>query len=80
MEVVPGLAQFPERGRYPKELVRLGISEYRQTAFKPCRSIYRVVGHQVVVYLIVDGRRDLQPALARRGFWSVELQQRAAAA
>ena len=33
MEVVEGLAQFPERGSYPKELVALGIKEYRQTAF-----------------------------------------------
>jgi toxin ParE1/3/4 len=28
--------------------------------------IYRVVGAQVVIYLIVDGRRDMQSVLARR--------------
>jgi toxin ParE1/3/4 len=66
MEVVKGLANFPERGSYPKELVALGIKEYRQTAFKPYRVIYRVVGSQVVIYLIVDGRRDMQSVLARR--------------
>jgi len=66
MEVVEGLAQFPERGSYPKELVSLGIKDYRQTAFKPYRVIYRVVGGRVVIYLIVDGRRDLQSLLARR--------------
>jgi len=66
MEVVEGLAHFPERGSYPKELVALGIKEYRQTAFKPYRVIYRVVGSQVVIYLIVDGRRDMQSVLARR--------------
>lgn len=66
MEVVEGLAQLPERGSYPKELVALGIKEYRQTAFKPYRVIYRVVGSQVVIYLIVDGRRDMQSVLARR--------------
>lgn len=66
MEVVEGLAQFPERGSYPKELAALGIKEYRQTAFKPYRVIYRVVAHQVVIYLIVDGRRDMQSVLARR--------------
>ncbi|MHA6911513.1 type II toxin-antitoxin system RelE/ParE family toxin, partial [Ralstonia pseudosolanacearum] len=48
MEVVESLAQFPERGSYPKELVALGIKEYRQTAFKPYRVIYRVLGSQVV--------------------------------
>jgi len=66
MEVVEGLAQFPERGSYPKELVALGIKEYRQTFFKPFRVIYRVAGNQVVIYLIVDGRRDMQSVLARR--------------
>lgn len=66
MQVVEGLAQFPERGSYPKELVALGIKDYRQTAFKPYRVIYRVLGSQVVIYLIVDGRRDMQSVLARR--------------
>lgn len=66
MQVVNDLAQFPERGNYPKELVALGIKEYRQTSFKPYRVIYRVMGGQVVIYLIVDGRRDLQTVLARR--------------
>jgi len=66
MEVVEGLAQFPERGSYPKELVALGIKEYRQTAFKSYRVIYRVLGSQVVIYLIVDGRRNMQSVLTRR--------------
>jgi toxin ParE1/3/4 len=66
MEVVKRLAQFPERGSYPKELVALGIKDYRQTAFKPYRVIYRALGSQVVIYLIVDGRRDMQSVLARR--------------
>lgn len=66
MAVVDGLAHLPERGSYPKELVALGIKEYRQTAFKPYRVIYRVVGPRVVIYLIVDGRRDMQSVLARR--------------
>ncbi|GMV49035.1 MAG: type II toxin-antitoxin system RelE/ParE family toxin [Nitrospira sp.] len=66
MVVVEGLAQFPERGSYPKELMALGIKEYRQTALKPYRVIYRVIGRQVVIYLIIDGRRDMQSLLARR--------------
>ena len=66
MQVVEGLAQFPERGSYPKEVAALGIKEYRQTAFKPYRVIYRIVGNQLVIHLIVDGRRDMQSVLARR--------------
>src|SRR4030095_11853482 len=51
--------------RNPKELIALGIKEYRQTSFKPCRVIYRVTGSQVVIYLIADGRRDMLSVLAR---------------
>lgn len=60
------LASFPERGPWPKELLSLGIREYRQTFFKPYRVIYRVIGKRVFIYLIVDGRRDMQSLLARR--------------
>jgi len=67
IEGVPqSLATFPERGSNPKELLQLGIRDYRQTYFKPYRMIYRVVGQRVYLYLIVDGRRELQTLLARR--------------
>ena len=62
------LATQPERGAYPAELVALGVRRYRQVFFKPYRLIYRVTGDQVVVYLIVDGRRDMQAVLSRRLF------------
>ena len=66
MGVVERLSKFPERGSYPKELTSLGIKEYRQTVFKPYRVIYRVTGSQVIIYVIADGRRDMQSVLARR--------------
>jgi len=66
MNVVESLSRFPERGTHPKELVGLGIKEYRQTFSKPYRVIYRVTGSQVIIYLIADGRRDMQTVLARR--------------
>lgn len=66
MEVAASLASFPEHGSYPKELLQLGIREYRQAHFKPYRLIYRVMGKQVLVYLIADGRRDMQTLLTRR--------------
>lgn len=66
MEVVESLSNFPERDSYPKELVGLGIKEYRQTFFKPYRVIYRVTGSQAIIYLIAGRRRDMQSVLARR--------------
>ena len=60
------LSEFPERGVYPKELLKLGIREYREIFFKPYRIIYRVMDKKVYVLLIVDGRRDMQSLLQRR--------------
>ena len=67
-EALERLSTFPERGAYPKELSALGIREYRQTFFKPYRMIYRVLEQRVYVYLIADGRRDMQTLLTRRLF------------
>ena len=66
LEVVESLSAFPERGAYPKELVALGIRDYRQTAFKPYRVIYRVMAQKVYIYVIADGRRNMQSLLVRR--------------
>ncbi|MDZ4201419.1 MAG: type II toxin-antitoxin system RelE/ParE family toxin [Gallionella sp.] len=66
MEVSATLSDFPERGTYPKELIALGIREYRQAHFKPYRLIYRVSGKQAFIYIIADGRRDMQALLSRR--------------
>lgn len=66
LEVTEKLSLHPERGSYPKELLTLGIKEYRQVFFKPYRMIYRMIDSQVIIYLITDGRRDIQTLLARR--------------
>ena len=66
LEVAESLVTFPERGSYPPELLALGIREYRQAFFKPYRVIYRVIGQQVIIYVITDGRRDMKSLLARR--------------
>lgn len=65
-DVVESLSKFPERGSHPSVLLDLGIKDYRQVCFKPYRLIYRVTGRKVIIYLIVDSRRDLQSLLTRR--------------
>jgi toxin ParE1/3/4 len=66
LEIADSLAAAPGRGSQPKELRSLGEQEYRQIFFKPYRLIYRVIGQRVVIYLISDGRRDMQSLLSRR--------------
>ena len=64
--VVASLSRFPERGAVTKELRDVGIRDYREVYFKPYRVIYRVLDGKVFVYLIVDGRRDMQTLLTQR--------------
>jgi len=61
-----GLSESPERGVYPKELLALGIREYREVFFKSYRFIYKIINKKVYILLIVDGRRDMQSLLERR--------------
>ena len=65
-EKIDGLSEFPERGVYPQELSSLGVREYREVFFKPYRIIYRIIKNKVYIYLIVDGRRDMQTLLQQR--------------
>ncbi|MBM4307016.1 MAG: type II toxin-antitoxin system RelE/ParE family toxin [Deltaproteobacteria bacterium] len=60
------LSEFPERGAFPKELLALGIREYREIFFKPYRIIYQIIDKNVYVLLIADGRRDMQTLLQQR--------------
>ena len=60
------LSESPQRGAYPRELLAMGIREYRELFFKPYRIIYKVVDRNVYVLMIADGRRDFQTLLQRR--------------
>ena len=64
------LAEYPERGNYPAELLDIGIREYREIFSRPYRIIYRVMENNVYVLLIADGRRDMQTLLQRRLLWA----------
>lgn len=65
-ETFSSLAENPERGAYPNELLAVGLREYRELYFKPYRIIYRIIGKHVYVMVIDDGRRDMQSLLQRR--------------
>lgn len=53
-------------GRHPRELLALGIREYREVFFEPYRIICRVMGDGAYVLVIADGRRDMRALLQRR--------------
>ena len=60
------LAESPLRGHIPPELDRIGVTSYREVHFKPYRIIYEVIGQDVFVHCVLDGRRDMQSVLERR--------------
>jgi toxin ParE1/3/4 len=60
------LSENPGRGAYPRELLSIGIREYREIFFKPYRILYRIIENKVYILLIVDGRREMQTLLQRR--------------
>jgi toxin ParE1/3/4 len=60
------LERLPLRGRAIPELAQLGGDAIRELVRKPYRIFYEVVGKDVYVFGIVDGRRDLRELLARR--------------
>ena len=60
------LANFPERGSVPSDLIDIGIRDYRQIFFKPYRIIYLVNEKFVTINAVLDGRRNLQTLLSRR--------------
>jgi hypothetical protein len=47
-------------------ILATGISKYRKLHHKPWRLIYRIIDADVIVYCVVDGRRDIQSFLERR--------------
>lgn len=60
------LADLPERGNWPGELIDLGIRQYREVHYKPYRVIYQVLGDAVVIHCVIDGRQDMESLLFRR--------------
>ena len=60
------LAELPLRRHIPPELDRIGVAAYREVHFKPYRIIYEVIGQDVFIHSVLDGRRDIVSLLERR--------------
>jgi toxin ParE1/3/4 len=63
---INGLADFPELGSFPKELLALSIKHYRQLIITPYRIIYEPLVDKVIVHAVLDGRRDMETLLMGR--------------
>lgn len=65
-EAVDSLSENPERGHFPPELQRIGVLDYREIHFKPYRIIFQIIGKNIFIHCVLDGRRDLQELLEQR--------------
>lgn len=65
-ETILSLGKTPIRGQIPPELDRLHVGGFLQVHFKPYRVIYQIMGEDVHVFCILDGRRDIESVLHRR--------------
>ena len=60
------LEQLPSRGHYPPELAELPDKAIRELHVSVYRLIYRIVGGDVFILFVADGRRNIQQALINR--------------
>jgi toxin ParE1/3/4 len=60
------LKEFPDRGRVVPELLNHNIIEYHELIENPWRIIYKIVGTDVFILSIIDGRRNVQDILLRK--------------
>ena len=60
------LDQSPLRGRVVPELLKQGLSRYREIVIKPWRVIYLIEERKVYVVSLIDGRRNVEDILLSR--------------
>lgn len=63
---VNGLYEFPDRGHTPRELIDLGMMEFKEIVSDQYRIVYEVFQKVVIVHAILDSRRDIQTLLHKR--------------
>ncbi|WP_319523738.1 type II toxin-antitoxin system RelE/ParE family toxin [uncultured Desulfosarcina sp.] len=60
------LSDNPERGHIPIELEGLTHFVCRQIVIKNYRIIYQIFGESVVIFGVIDGRRNFREAMQQR--------------
>jgi len=63
---INSLKEYPERGRVVPELLNQNIVEYHEVIETPWRIIYKIVGLNVFILTVIDGRRNVQDIFLRK--------------
>ncbi len=65
-EKASSLEASPLRGRIVPELQYYGVLDYRELVASPWRIIFRVDHDQVIVFAVIDSRRNVEDILLER--------------
>ncbi|MBK5966195.1 plasmid stabilization protein [Thiocystis minor] len=65
-ERAQSLVTSAERGRLVPELRVIDVHHYREIIERPWRILYRIEPERVLVFAVLDGRRDLSALLLER--------------
>ena len=57
---------MPEKGRIVPELLEQGLAEYHELIVAPWRIIYKIENRKVLVFSVLDARRNIEDVLLRR--------------
>ncbi|HUU00422.1 MAG TPA: type II toxin-antitoxin system RelE/ParE family toxin [Myxococcota bacterium] len=63
---VSKLFHMPQKGRVVPELLEQGIATYRELIVAPWRIIYKIENKKVLVFSVLDARRNIEDILLRR--------------
>jgi toxin ParE1/3/4 len=63
---ISSLTRMPDRGRMVPELRDRGYPDHREIVARPYRIVYYVVGREVWLVAILDGRRQVEELLLER--------------
>ena len=65
---VNSLADNPERGSFPRELLSTQAPSYRQLIVQPFRIVYQIKAQIIYIHAVLDQRRNVRAILQRRLF------------
>ncbi len=60
VDKIKSFRNFPNREHIPPELKFLGIEDFLEIYKKPFKIIYQIIGKEVFVHCVLEGRRDMQ--------------------
>ena len=66
MTSILSLEKAPARGKVPPEMLKLGVTDFRELQLPPWRIFYYINQDVVGVVAVLDGRRNVAELLQRR--------------